>query len=191
MTVWQFVPPCVFYFFIYGKISHAHMFWYIIRVLACRCLVPVDSIFISSVIWRQCGILILSTDWMTLSVRRNCWKEWLLREEPYLKTSPVMVMCCVLRVGVPACKAYTSVVMALLYSLYSVPWYSWTFQLGIYATGRRRSWRQILKRGRPADNWFIIGTSSHTAGRKFVKNLKYKNGVCRPRSLWSKNFGSW
>jgi len=149
MTVWQFVPPCVFYFFIYGKISHAHMFWYIMRVLARRCLVPVDSIFISSVIWRQCGILILSTDWMTLSVRRNCWKEWLLREEPYLKTSPVMVMCCVLRVGVPAWKAYTSLVMALLYSLYSVPWYSWTFQLGIYATGRR-SWRQILKRGRPA-----------------------------------------
>jgi len=33
--------------------------------------------------------------------------------------------------------------------------------------------RQMLKRGRPADNWFVIGTTSRTAARKLVKNLKY------------------
>jgi len=31
------------------------------------------------------------------------------------------------------------------------------------------SWRQILKRDRPADNWFVIGTTS----RNLVKNLQY------------------
>ena len=32
---------------------------------------------------------------------------------------------------------------------------------------------QILKRDRPINNWFIIGTTSRTAARKLVKNLKY------------------
>jgi len=31
----------------------------------------------------------------------------------------------------------------------------------------------MLKRGRPADNWFVIATTSRTAGRKLVKNVKY------------------
>lgn len=30
---------------------------------------------------------------------------------------------------------------------------------------------QILKHGRPADSWFVIGTTNCTAARKLVKNL--------------------
>jgi len=44
-----------------------------------------------------------------------------------------------------------------------------------------RYYQQILKRGRMADIWSVIGTTSRTAGSKLVKTLNIQKRVGRRR----------